>query len=84
MDAVTFYTIFVCAGLGSHCSTPHGLTPSLTRQHCLEEMWMIRALDHSKRVICLRPDPLGGDIPDDVIDSAGGLRPEFPLAPSDR
>ena len=45
-------------------------------------MWLTRALDHSKRVICIKPNSMGGPVPDDVIDSAGILRPEWEMAPS--
>ena len=77
MNLPLLYTLFVCVGLGPPCATPHGLTPTLTRQQCIEEMWMTRALDHSKRVVCFRPDHMGIGPPDDVVDSAGILRPEW-------
>ena len=86
MDAATLYILIVCAGGTSQpCGqfvTPFGRAPSLTRQACLEHSMGIRALDHSKRVICIAPDHMGGSYrPDDVIDSAGVLRPEWPMAP---
>jgi hypothetical protein len=85
MDAATLYMLIVCAGQGkgAACETPFGRVPSLTRQDCLEHSMLIRASHHSKRVICVKPDPIGGSSrPDDIIDSAGILRPEFPMAPS--
>ena len=82
MDAAALYTLIVCIGTHQPCDTPFGREPSLTRRDCLEHSMMIRALDHSKRVICMAPDPMGGSYrPDDVIDSAGILRPEYPIAP---
>ncbi len=48
-------------------------------------MWGIRAGHHSKRVLCIAPDHMGGSYRfDDVIDSAGILRPEYPMAPKGR
>jgi hypothetical protein len=85
MDAAALYTLIVCIGAHQPCGqfvTPFGREPSLTRRDCLEHSMGIRALDHSMRVICLAPDHMGGSYrPDDVIDSAGILRPEYPIAP---
>ena len=71
------YTLIVCVGTASTCQAPHGLMPSLSRQNCVEEMWLTRAFDHSKRVVCVEPDQSGGSAPIDVIDSAA-LRNERP------
>jgi hypothetical protein len=76
------YTLIICVGTASTCQAPHGLTPSLSRQNCVEEMWLTRAFDHSKRVVCVQPDPMGGFAPSDVIDSAELRQQERANAPS--
>jgi hypothetical protein len=53
------------------CATPFGRAPSLTREQCLEQVWAIRAGDHSKRVVCHTKERV------DVIDSAGEIRAEW-------
>ena len=64
MDAATFYILIVCAGGTSQaCDMPFGGVPSLTRQDCIEHMWLIRAGNDSKRVICMAPDHMGGRTP---------------------
>lgn len=89
MDAATLYVLLVCTGtpvahLGHQtCEAPFGKVASLTRQDCLEHMYGFRAGHHSRRVLCMAPDHMGGSRRfDDVIDSAGVLRPEYPIAPN--
>jgi len=71
MTPTLLYILFVCSGDIRPCEMPHGLAPTLTRQECLEEMWMIRSMDHSKRVVCRTKERI------DVIDSSGELRAEW-------
>ena len=88
-DVATLYILMVCTGKPTAnlkhevCEAPFGRAASLSRQDCVEHSWLIRAGNHSKRVLCIAPDHIGGSYrPDDVIDSAGILRPEYPMAPS--
>ena len=67
MGNAALYTLVVCTARPSRATRP-GREPSLTRQDYLEHSMLIRAGNHSKRVICRKPDPTGGYIPDDVID----------------
>ena len=71
MKTLLLYTLFVCSGDILPCEVPYGRAPTLTRQECLEEMWVIRSMDHSKRVVCRTKERI------DVIDSSGELRAEW-------
>lgn len=74
MDAIAgLYALIICADGHVPCEYQLPAEKSLTRQECVERLQVIRWRQPHLRVVCITP--YGGPYRQDVVDSAGILKP---------
>lgn len=78
MDAIAgVYTLILCSSITTTpCYSQKGAYTSLTRQECIERMWLVRWSQPKQRAICISRD-------ENIVDVGGWLTPEWDVAPKD-